>query len=141
MVTTHFILRLNLFIFLNTCFNSSPLTGDPLLLKFFYIKYFGCSVFFFSSKFLISVTTNIGMSESTLVCFEIYYTKRININLHSLASGGLFQQWLSPAMFLNKISPQLSLGHILIFFSSNSSGSRNPHSANKTQHHFLPCFY
>ena len=140
-VTTPFILCLNLFISLNTGFNSSPFTGDPLLFKFFYIKYFSCSVLSFSSQFLIRVTTNIGMSESILGCFEIYYTKGINLNLHSLASGGLFQQWHSPAMFLKKISPQLSLGHILIFFSSKTSSSGQPHSSNQTQHHCHPCFY
>jgi hypothetical protein len=55
-------------------------------------------------------------TKSLLGSFEISFVNSIDLRFFTLASGRLFRQGQKAAIFFTKISQNLSLGHILKFF-------------------------
>jgi hypothetical protein len=105
---------------LNTGFSSVALPGAFLLLEP-HIFYF----FFLNVLCFIKNTLHEAKPQQTeLVCFETSVVNAINLIHLTLASGRLFRHRQKAATLLTKIAQEQSLGHILKFFSSETSRAR-----------------
>jgi hypothetical protein len=103
------------------------LPGVPLSLLESYTVYFSfLSLFLFIITLFIRINFSNYTTEFIPGCFETLFVKTIHLNLFALASGGLFRQWQKATMFFIKISPKQSLGHILTFFSIETSWDSRP---------------
>jgi hypothetical protein len=60
-------------------------------------------------------------TESMLVFFDISFVSAINLSLFTLTSGRLFRQGQKAATLFTKISQKQYVGHIVKFFSSETS--------------------